>query len=385
MRMTPQRIDDIGARARIDALERLVEQQQPRRLGMPAREHDLLLVAAGQVGDAIVALSQRMPNRAIAVAAAMRSRVRRTAPLANQRDRNGKPIVPAIDANGTLSGNSDVRQRSSPARNTPARIASAGERGRHVRPSSVISPAAARTAPKIVRAKRDLPPPSPAIATISPRRTSRSNGVLVGVSRICRTLKPGLPRLRRFRHARHRCTRTRQRPADHRFHRRVEIDRRGQIGDDPRRGRSPRDRQCGANRRADATPAGWRRRRGATRPPARTAARPPPPTGWRSARRESATMAARPAHAPGSRAAGRPATARRAVRAKADVGPDPCGERSRRRAPRGRRHAPRRAGSHSRSSSRLSAIDSVGTTASATDWCTVATPSRLAACGDAGR
>jgi hypothetical protein len=44
--VTPQRIDDIGACARIDALKRFVEQQQTRGLRMPAREHDFLLIAA---------------------------------------------------------------------------------------------------------------------------------------------------------------------------------------------------------------------------------------------------------------------------------------------------------------------------------------------------
>ena len=48
------RRDDIGARADVDALERLVEQQQAARLGLPARQHDLLLVAAGQLLQRVV-------------------------------------------------------------------------------------------------------------------------------------------------------------------------------------------------------------------------------------------------------------------------------------------------------------------------------------------
>ena len=45
--MSPQGIDDVGARAGVDALKRFVEQQQPRAFDMPAREDDFLLIAAG--------------------------------------------------------------------------------------------------------------------------------------------------------------------------------------------------------------------------------------------------------------------------------------------------------------------------------------------------
>ena len=47
MSMAPQGIDDIGARASVDALKRFVEQQQARAFDMPTRENDFLLIAAG--------------------------------------------------------------------------------------------------------------------------------------------------------------------------------------------------------------------------------------------------------------------------------------------------------------------------------------------------
>ena len=304
------------------------------------------------------------------------ARVRRTAPLANQRDGT---IKAAIDANGTLSGNSDVRQRSSPARNTPARIAPS-QRGRHVRPSSVISPGRPHRAEDRPREAR-LP------AADSCDRDDLATPD-IEVERCTGRRQPHLP------HA-EACLRLREpaRPAPMHAcggngrpiivpHRRVEIDRRGQIGDDPPSrtiaARSAMRRKSPS--RCDTR--GWRRRRGATRPPARTAARPPPPTGWRSARRESATMAARPAHAPVTRCwsasdseasgAARLTSARPVRRAIV-----PPGARG--------RHAPRRGRIAQPVEQQVVGDDSVGTTASATDWCTVATPSRLAACGDAGR
>ena len=57
-----------------------------------------------------------------------------------------------------------------------------------------MRPPLARVAPKIALASRDLPPPTgPAIATISPRRTSRSNGTLCGVNWKSRRLNDGQP------------------------------------------------------------------------------------------------------------------------------------------------------------------------------------------------
>ena len=42
------RVDDVAPRADVDALKRLVEQQQAARRRLPAADHDLLLVAAGE-------------------------------------------------------------------------------------------------------------------------------------------------------------------------------------------------------------------------------------------------------------------------------------------------------------------------------------------------
>lgn len=275
-------------------------------------------------------------------------------------------MVPAIDANGTLSGNSDVRQRSSPARNTPARIASAGERGRHGLPSSVIAPCAARTAPKIVFARRDLPPPTgPAIATISPRRTSRSNGALACVRRNPRTLRPPSPgraigagpSARAFGNGRPIIVSTAAskstgaaRSATIRPSRtiatRSAIRRRSPSRCDTSRTATPSSRNVSssANRRsasgADRLAVGSSR---ISRPGCPASARASVTRCW-SASESDASGAARSASSPTRSASGRAAS---------------------RRAAGGTRHGD--AGSHSRSSSRLSAIDSVGTTASATD------------------
>ena len=63
VRMAPQHVDDIGARTGVDALERFVEQQQPRGFRVPAGEHDLLLIATGQPHETVVGASLPLIRR----------------------------------------------------------------------------------------------------------------------------------------------------------------------------------------------------------------------------------------------------------------------------------------------------------------------------------
>ena len=56
-------LDDLGVRAHVDAARRLVEDQEFRLRRQPARQNDLLLVAAGKLADRLARIRRDDPQR----------------------------------------------------------------------------------------------------------------------------------------------------------------------------------------------------------------------------------------------------------------------------------------------------------------------------------
>ena len=172
---------DRGARADVDALGRLVEDQHLRLQQQPARDDDLLLHAAGEVQHVRHraagrpagrgAPAARRPSCRAAVAeaeAAMRAEMRRAA---GSRARKG----PA-----RCSGGAGPRRRSRCRRGSPR----PGCAARTALPVERISPPARGRRPKIVSTVSERPAPTrPPRPRISPRCRSKDTSRTIGGAR----------------------------------------------------------------------------------------------------------------------------------------------------------------------------------------------------------
>ena len=91
-RTRPQLQRDIAARRDIDALERLIEDEEVRRLRHPARHHGLLLVAAGQRRHLVLLRAADDAEIGDAARAMRAFRRRIDTPKREMRSRNGRLI-----------------------------------------------------------------------------------------------------------------------------------------------------------------------------------------------------------------------------------------------------------------------------------------------------
>ena len=164
---------DLAARADVDALRRLVEQQQPGGARQPAGEHDLLLVAAreqrhlpagpraahGEAVDGVLArpalLAEPQPARQPEDAAARFFDSELAEKFSRTSSRRNAPSC----------------ARSSGTYPTPAPTAAAVSPGGSRRPATSTSPCGRGSAPKSALSRLDRPEPTrPARPTTSPGR-----------------------------------------------------------------------------------------------------------------------------------------------------------------------------------------------------------------------
>ena len=200
---------DLGLGLHVDALGRLVQDQHARLGRQPLRQHDLLLVAAGQGLDRLQVAPEAQPQ-AVEMAA-------HQAQLAC-RAGSGRPSSPGRSPAATRwrgsrspspgSGRSGPPRR----RRCPAAMASLGEANATSRPSSWMVPAVGWSTPNSTRAISVRPLPTrPAKPRISPARTSKRD---VGKGAVARKARaPPAPRRRAWPRVPGTCRSARGRPS----------------------------------------------------------------------------------------------------------------------------------------------------------------------------